>query len=177
MSSIQRGYRMPRPDNCPAELYEIMMSCWKNKPEDRPTFEYMQSVLDDFYTATEAQYQQQPQTGTLGANTDISLSLHIILGATQTCVFIFVIVCIYDTYHIHLFLRLTAQSMQIPKCTIMWLLKVHVQILLALQFNLTYKHISVRTAQKTFAQSVKIEMSIYLISFLLSDTRVLSIGI
>ncbi|XP_030259937.1 tyrosine-protein kinase Lyn isoform X1 [Sparus aurata] len=60
MSSIQRGYRMPRPDNCPAELYEIMMSCWKNKPEDRPTFEYMQSVLDDFYTATEAQYQQQP---------------------------------------------------------------------------------------------------------------------
>uniref|UniRef100_A0A4W6CW84 Tyrosine-protein kinase n=1 Tax=Lates calcarifer TaxID=8187 RepID=A0A4W6CW84_LATCA len=60
MSSVQRGYRMPQPDNCPAELYEIMMSCWKNKPEDRPTFEYMQSVLDDFYTATEGQYQQQP---------------------------------------------------------------------------------------------------------------------
>lgn len=60
MSMVQRGYRMPQPDNCPAELYEIMMSCWKNKPEDRPTFDYMQSVLDDFYTATEAQYQQQP---------------------------------------------------------------------------------------------------------------------
>uniref|UniRef100_A0A8C4GTI5 Tyrosine-protein kinase n=1 Tax=Dicentrarchus labrax TaxID=13489 RepID=A0A8C4GTI5_DICLA len=60
MSSLQRGYRMPQPDNCPAELYEIMMSCWRNKPEDRPTFDYMQSVLDDFYTATEAQYQQQP---------------------------------------------------------------------------------------------------------------------
>ncbi len=60
MSSVQRGYRMPQPDNCPAELYEIMMSCWKNKPEERPTFDYMQSVLDDFYTATEGQYQQQP---------------------------------------------------------------------------------------------------------------------
>uniref|UniRef100_A0A8C2X556 Tyrosine-protein kinase n=1 Tax=Cyclopterus lumpus TaxID=8103 RepID=A0A8C2X556_CYCLU len=60
MSSVQRGYRMPQPDNCPAELYEIMTSCWKHKPEDRPTFEYMQSVLDDFYTATEGQYQQQP---------------------------------------------------------------------------------------------------------------------
>lgn len=60
MSSLQRGYRMPRPDNCPEELYEIMMSCWKNKPEDRPTFDYMQSALDDFYTATEGQYQQQP---------------------------------------------------------------------------------------------------------------------
>ncbi|XP_040910484.1 tyrosine-protein kinase Lyn isoform X1 [Toxotes jaculatrix] len=60
MSSVQRGYRMPQPDNCPAELYDIMTSCWKNKPEDRPTFDYMQSVLDDFYTATEGQYQQQP---------------------------------------------------------------------------------------------------------------------
>lgn len=60
MSSLQRGYRMPRPDSCPQELYDIMMSCWKNKPEDRPTFDYMQSVLDDFYTATEGQYQQQP---------------------------------------------------------------------------------------------------------------------
>ncbi|CAL8347891.1 unnamed protein product [Merluccius merluccius] len=60
MSSIQRGYRMPRPENCPAELYDIMMSCWKNKPDDRPTFDYLQGTLDDFYTATEAQYQQQP---------------------------------------------------------------------------------------------------------------------
>ncbi|XP_030219314.1 tyrosine-protein kinase Lyn [Gadus morhua] len=60
MSSIQRGYRMPQPADCPTELYDIMMSCWKNKPDDRPTFDYMQSVLDDFYTATEAQYQHQP---------------------------------------------------------------------------------------------------------------------
>jgi len=60
MSSVQRGYRMPRSENCPPELYEIMNSCWKSKPDDRPTFDYIQSVLDDFYTATEGQYQQQP---------------------------------------------------------------------------------------------------------------------
>uniref|UniRef100_A0A7N9APE0 Tyrosine-protein kinase n=1 Tax=Mastacembelus armatus TaxID=205130 RepID=A0A7N9APE0_9TELE len=60
MSSVQRGYRMPQPDSCPTEFYDIMMSCWKNKPEERPTFDYVQSVLDDFYTATEGQYQQQP---------------------------------------------------------------------------------------------------------------------
>ncbi|XP_034089005.1 tyrosine-protein kinase Lyn-like [Gymnodraco acuticeps] len=60
ISSVQRGYRMPQPDSCPDELYAIMTSCWKHKPEDRPTFEYLQSVLDDFYTATEGQYQQQP---------------------------------------------------------------------------------------------------------------------
>uniref|UniRef100_A0A4W5M5H0 Tyrosine-protein kinase n=1 Tax=Hucho hucho TaxID=62062 RepID=A0A4W5M5H0_9TELE len=60
MTSVQRGYRMPRPENCPNELYDIMNSCWKSKPDDRPTFDYIQSVLDDFYTATEGQYQQQP---------------------------------------------------------------------------------------------------------------------
>uniref|UniRef100_A0A8C6U4T8 Tyrosine-protein kinase n=1 Tax=Neogobius melanostomus TaxID=47308 RepID=A0A8C6U4T8_9GOBI len=59
MSSIQRGYRMPQPDNCPTELYNIMLSCWRDKAEDRPTFDYLQSVLNDFYTATEAQYQDQ----------------------------------------------------------------------------------------------------------------------
>lgn len=58
--SLERGYRMQRLDSCPQELYDIMLECWKNKPEDRPTFEYLQSVLEDFYTATESQYQQQP---------------------------------------------------------------------------------------------------------------------
>ncbi|XP_072297062.1 tyrosine-protein kinase Lyn [Eucyclogobius newberryi] len=59
MSGIQRGYRMPQPENCPSELYDIMLSCWRDKPQDRPTFDFLQSVLDDFYTATEAQYQDQ----------------------------------------------------------------------------------------------------------------------
>ncbi|CAH2285244.1 tyrosine- kinase Lyn isoform X1 [Pelobates cultripes] len=60
MSALQRGYRMPRTESCPEELYDIQKQCWKEKPEERPTFEYLQSVLDDFYTATEVQYQQQP---------------------------------------------------------------------------------------------------------------------
>ncbi|XP_064420682.1 tyrosine-protein kinase HCK [Latimeria chalumnae] len=58
--ALERDYRMPRTESCPEELYDIMLKCWKKKPEDRPTFEYMQSVLEDFYTATESQYQQQP---------------------------------------------------------------------------------------------------------------------
>lgn len=58
--ALEKDYRMKRLDSCPVELYDIMLECWKNKPEERPTFEYLQSVLEDFYTATESQYQQQP---------------------------------------------------------------------------------------------------------------------
>ncbi|XP_036386343.1 tyrosine-protein kinase HCK-like [Megalops cyprinoides] len=58
--SLEKGYRMQRTESCPQELYDIMLDCWKNRPEERPTFEYLQSVLEDFYTATESQYQQQP---------------------------------------------------------------------------------------------------------------------
>ncbi|XP_072211278.1 tyrosine-protein kinase Lck isoform X4 [Excalfactoria chinensis] len=60
IQNLERGYRMPQPDNCPRELYELMRQCWKEQPEERPTFEYMKSVLEDFFTATEGQYQQQP---------------------------------------------------------------------------------------------------------------------
>ncbi|KFP72241.1 Proto-oncogene tyrosine-protein kinase LCK, partial [Acanthisitta chloris] len=59
IQNLERGYRMPQPDNCPAELYDLMRQCWKESPEERPTFEYMKSVLEDFFTATEGQYQQQ----------------------------------------------------------------------------------------------------------------------
>ncbi|XP_008826381.1 tyrosine-protein kinase Blk [Nannospalax galili] len=59
--SLERGYRMPCPDTCPPELYrDIITECWQSRPEERPTFEFLQSVLEDFYTATEGQYELQP---------------------------------------------------------------------------------------------------------------------
>ncbi|XP_074542052.1 tyrosine-protein kinase Blk [Halichoeres trimaculatus] len=57
---LDRSYRMPCPDGCPKELYDIMMVCWKQRPDDRPTFEYLQSTLNDFFIATEGQYEMQP---------------------------------------------------------------------------------------------------------------------
>ncbi|XP_077109216.1 tyrosine-protein kinase HCK [Ranitomeya variabilis] len=60
ITALERGYRMPCPANCPQELYGIMLQCWQQNSEQRPTFEYLQGVLEDFFTATESQYQQQP---------------------------------------------------------------------------------------------------------------------
>ncbi|XP_023406727.1 tyrosine-protein kinase Blk isoform X3 [Loxodonta africana] len=60
--SLEQGYRMPRPDSCPPELYSgVISKCWRSRREERPTFEFLQSVLQDFYTATEQQYESSPR--------------------------------------------------------------------------------------------------------------------
>ncbi|XP_068194417.1 tyrosine-protein kinase Lck [Antennarius striatus] len=58
IQNLERNYRMPKPDNCSDGLYNIMCLCWRENPDDRPTFEYLRSVLEDFFTATEKQYQE-----------------------------------------------------------------------------------------------------------------------
>uniref|UniRef100_A0A8B9KVH0 Tyrosine-protein kinase n=1 Tax=Astyanax mexicanus TaxID=7994 RepID=A0A8B9KVH0_ASTMX len=60
IQNLENGYRMPCPDNCPDGLYNVMTACWTENPENRPTFEYLRGVLEDFSTATEGQYQEQP---------------------------------------------------------------------------------------------------------------------
>ena len=56
---LEKSYRMPRPRNCPQELYDMMMMCWKEEATERPTFEFLQNTLNDFLVATEGQYELQ----------------------------------------------------------------------------------------------------------------------
>ena len=48
LAQVPQGYRMPRPLGCPDPLYQIMLDCWKTKPEERPTFEYLKHQLEDY---------------------------------------------------------------------------------------------------------------------------------
>ncbi|XP_075997305.1 proto-oncogene tyrosine-protein kinase Src-like isoform X2 [Genypterus blacodes] len=57
LDQVERGYRMPCPSECPGSLHELMLSCWRKDPEERPTFEYLQGFLEDYFTSTEPQYQ------------------------------------------------------------------------------------------------------------------------
>ena len=57
LDQVSRGYRMPKPVECPDQLYDIMRQCWDAQPEKRPTFDFLHSFLDDFYHASEIQYQ------------------------------------------------------------------------------------------------------------------------
>lgn len=57
MEQVERGYRMSRPQNCPESMYEMMLSCWDKKAANRPTFEYLYNFFDDYFIATEPNYQ------------------------------------------------------------------------------------------------------------------------
>ncbi|XP_054544050.1 tyrosine-protein kinase Fer isoform X2 [Talpa occidentalis] len=42
---VERGYRMSAPQNCPEDIFKIMMKCWDYKPEQRPKFADLQREL------------------------------------------------------------------------------------------------------------------------------------
>jgi hypothetical protein len=46
LDQIQRGYRMPRHENCPEKIYDYMLRCWDSSPDNRPTFEVCFSSVD-----------------------------------------------------------------------------------------------------------------------------------
>ncbi|XP_011677206.2 putative neurotrophin receptor LTRK 1 [Strongylocentrotus purpuratus] len=47
ISKLQEGYRMPKPDQCPEDVYDIMKACWHANPSERPTFTTIFKRLDD----------------------------------------------------------------------------------------------------------------------------------
>lgn len=62
LEAVERGYRMPAPEGCPDPLYNIMLSCWKHESEERPTFESLKNLLEDYYvSAAEGAYKEAPQ--------------------------------------------------------------------------------------------------------------------
>ncbi|XP_038066681.1 angiopoietin-1 receptor-like [Patiria miniata] len=40
------GYRMPKPDNCADEIYNLMLKCWHEVPSKRPTFKVLYQALE-----------------------------------------------------------------------------------------------------------------------------------
>ena len=51
LAKVEQGYRMPPPPGCPDALYQIMMDCWKQEAEERPTFEYLKYTLEDYFVS------------------------------------------------------------------------------------------------------------------------------
>lgn len=46
---LDKGYRLPQPETCPRDLYELMLKCWSTEPSERPTFETLYCQLEDYF--------------------------------------------------------------------------------------------------------------------------------
>uniref|UniRef100_A0A803STA9 receptor protein-tyrosine kinase n=1 Tax=Anolis carolinensis TaxID=28377 RepID=A0A803STA9_ANOCA len=43
---LKTGYRMEKPENCSEEMYNLMLRCWKQEPDKRPTFAEISKELE-----------------------------------------------------------------------------------------------------------------------------------
>ncbi|XP_068737530.1 angiopoietin-1 receptor-like isoform X2 [Montipora capricornis] len=55
VETLRRRERLPKPDGCTDEIYDIMLNCWHANPKQRPTFEELVHLTDTLLTA-EANY-------------------------------------------------------------------------------------------------------------------------
>ncbi|XP_022105268.1 tyrosine-protein kinase SRK2-like [Acanthaster planci] len=53
---LEDGYRMEQPDNCPDELYIVMLECWHENPDLRPTFTTLYNKLDRMLSELSSEY-------------------------------------------------------------------------------------------------------------------------
>ncbi|CAF0730028.1 unnamed protein product [Didymodactylos carnosus] len=58
LQAVLTGYRMPQPNDCPDTYYDAMLWCWKENPDNRPTFEYLYTYFDDNLIQGEANYRE-----------------------------------------------------------------------------------------------------------------------
>ena len=47
IQQISNGYRLSLPQNCPDEVYAVMLDCWRVEPKERPSFKNLFETLDD----------------------------------------------------------------------------------------------------------------------------------
>ncbi|XP_051959640.1 tyrosine-protein kinase JAK2-like [Xyrauchen texanus] len=43
---LKRNYRLPPPDECPAEIHALMSECWATEPSERPTFKTLAQRIE-----------------------------------------------------------------------------------------------------------------------------------
>ena len=58
------GYRMEKPEDCPDEVYQIMLKCWEKNPKKRPTFEVLYNEIYELWSALKTPILEKSQVAT-----------------------------------------------------------------------------------------------------------------
>nr|BAG55523.1 protein tyrosine kinase abl [Hartaetosiga gracilis] len=59
IDKLQHKYRMPRPEGCPVEVYQLMLDCWEEEAQNRPTFHSIRRRLNTMYEGKSIEEQVQ----------------------------------------------------------------------------------------------------------------------
>ncbi|XP_018027428.2 ephrin type-A receptor 4-B-like [Hyalella azteca] len=54
IKSIEKGYRLPAPMECPEAIYQLMLDCWQKERNHRPSFASIVHTLDNLIRTPEA---------------------------------------------------------------------------------------------------------------------------
>ena len=68
MKQLQDGYRAPCPENCEEKLYDTILSCWRERPDNRPTFETLRWQMEDYFSTDDDGYIYMRAKGTTGVH-------------------------------------------------------------------------------------------------------------
>lgn len=55
---VVQGYKMPKPRHyeVPDAVYDVMRQCWELKPENRPTFDFLEDFFEFYGSSAEGSY-------------------------------------------------------------------------------------------------------------------------
>lgn len=78
IQTIQKGYRMEKPDCAPNFFGDILSNCWKTNPDERPTFSqleqticsHMETSISSNYLNLNAEYVKMNEEKDIATPTD-----------------------------------------------------------------------------------------------------------
>ncbi|CAH8455688.1 unnamed protein product [Schistosoma turkestanicum] len=79
IAMLEKGYRLPSPNICPADIYKIVTSCWNSNPDQRPDFSSICVEINRFiesYLQTNKQIEQLSTNHLKNDNTSLTPSLN-----------------------------------------------------------------------------------------------------
>jgi Eph receptor B1 len=86
IKSIEKGYRLPAPMDCPEALYQLMLDCWQKQRNHRPKFDSITQTLDNLARQPQLllQLRNSPTDMAGGANTMNTLNSNLTMGGANS---------------------------------------------------------------------------------------------
>ena len=71
LNQVLKGYRLPKPEKCPENVYQLMTTCWNQDAEQRPNFKQIYATLTEILNAARQQQNILPISSSTTANRSI----------------------------------------------------------------------------------------------------------